>query len=361
MIYSDYIKHLEEIQANIRNKSGVRFKGISGVPEAIKEQRKATYKAQKAFSMQSHLQLQPLHSILDVKVLDGAKLGQHPDFVHLKGTEDVEYHNIVSVFIDIKGSTNLFKKYDLPDVYTITNTMQSAAIHTCLALGGHIQRLQGDGVFAYFGEKGMDRKEAVNRAVLACSLFTYFVANDIKHSFLDDDIKNIAIRIGIDFGEDEDVLWANFGLADVSELTTLSLHTSLSSKMQTKARRNGIVIGKNVRDLLKLTDEFFDLVYDKQGKPIYNIFENPDESFYYKIYDFNWSKFLESLPNIKKDTQGKLGIVAAEILSIDPGLQKLLSVADSIKAESAVVDRSGVVQASGTGVSPHLHKFHFKD
>lgn len=41
-------------------------------------------------------------------------IGHHPDFKYLKHTGKTEKHNIVSVFIDIKGSTNLFKRYS-PD------------------------------------------------------------------------------------------------------------------------------------------------------------------------------------------------------------------------------------------------------
>ena len=86
------------------------------------------------------------------------RLGLHPDFAHLKHTENIENHYIISVFIDIQGSTNLFAKYDPETILIITNTIQRAAIHTCLIFGGYIHRLQGDGLFVYFGGKGIDGK-----------------------------------------------------------------------------------------------------------------------------------------------------------------------------------------------------------
>lgn len=49
-------------------------------------------------------------------------LGAHPDFSHLKHSETLEDHYIVSMFVDIKGSTNLFKKYIPRTVWIITNT-----------------------------------------------------------------------------------------------------------------------------------------------------------------------------------------------------------------------------------------------
>lgn len=69
--------------------------------------------------------------------------------------------------------------------------------------------------------------------------------------FLEDGIEKINTRIGIDFGDDE-VLWANFGLMDVSELTTVNLHTSLASKMQGWASKNGIVLGQHIKDRLQI-------------------------------------------------------------------------------------------------------------
>ncbi len=243
MIYSNYTDRLKNIVSESRIKKSKlekgfsSFSGIGGLSDSYIDKKKLI-REQRNFSNNMHLNAKQLGSILNGEQLKNAKLGQHPDFIRLKGTDDVEYHYIVSLFIDIQGSTNLHRKYDLEDIYRITNTIQSASIHTCIALGGHIQRLQGDGVFAYFGGKTVAKNKAVELAVTAGSMFTYFVENDLKNIFLEDGIENINTRIGIDYGDDEDVQWANFGLMDVSELTTNSLHTSLASKMQSYRRGN---------------------------------------------------------------------------------------------------------------------------
>src|SRR5690606_12612817 len=119
-----------------------------------------------------------------------------------------------------------FREYDLETITVITNTIQRAAIHTCVALGGYIHRLQGDGVFVYFGGKGIDKKDANIKAITATSMFTYFVKNDLKKIFDQDGIEDISTRIGIDFGDDENVIWAKAGIGDCSEITTYSLHTN---------------------------------------------------------------------------------------------------------------------------------------
>ncbi len=159
--------------------------------------------------------LRPLGDLRHAKPAVEAKIGEHPDFIHLKGTKNNEFHYITSVFIDIKGSTNLHKKHNLETIYTITNTIQAAAIHTCVMFGGHIQRLQGDGVFSYFGGKSVTKEEAVEKSIQASSFFTYFVKYDLPRVFQHDGVDRISTRIGIDFGDDNKVMWASFGLGIV--------------------------------------------------------------------------------------------------------------------------------------------------
>lgn len=229
-------------------------------------------------------------------------LGLHPDFAHLKGTDDTEDAAIVSMFIDIKGSTNLFRKYSNPTIVVIQNTIQRAAIHTCLIFGGYIHRLQGDGVFVYFGGKDVQLKTASENALKAAAIFTYFVKHDLKELFSSKGIDGIFTRIGIDLGYDEDVTWAMAGTGEISEITTFSLHTSLASKMQGYAESNGIVIGDYMVNESKILSDYYSAVSirTKNNSDRY-IFEIPSEPFRYTQYDFHWEKYLKTLDFIITD------------------------------------------------------------
>ena len=361
MIYNNYTDRLKSIVAETRSKKDLK-KGYDNFTDGLSDtskNKKKLIQEQRAFSNKMHLSAQPLGKILIPEALEEAKLGLHPDFKHLKGTDDIEYHYIVSVFIDIQGSTNLYKKYELEDIYRITNTVQSAAIHTCLALGGHVQRLQGDGVFAYFGGKSLEKKRAVELAVTACSMFTYFVQNDLKNIFLEDGIEDINTRIGIDFGDDDDVLWANFGLMDVSELTTNSLHTSLASKMQAWALRNGIVTGQNIKDKLQVDEAIFDLVRNSKGEIEKRyIFEIPDKNFRYTQYTFNWLKYLKSLPFVKSGDDGKLYIVDTNDIERDREA-RLRNTASLVSSGISFLNRQGTISSDTSGVQHQPHRFHY--
>ena len=236
------------------------------------------------------------------------KLGLHPDFAHLKGTTNTENHYIASVFIDIKGSTNLFRRYTPETVLIINDTIQKAAIHTCLIFNGYVHRLQGDGLFVYYGGKSISKDKAVNQALLSTSVFSYFVKNDLKRVFDQQGVDNISTRIGIDLGHNKDVLWFDAGIGEISEITTCSLHTSLAPKMQSNAETNGIVIGDHVKD--QVTSNYQDLITPvcKRTDDVNDryIFQIPDENFRYTQYDFNWMKFLKRQEFIATDFEGRL-------------------------------------------------------
>jgi class 3 adenylate cyclase len=261
------------------------------------------------------------------------KLGLHPDFAHLKGTDKTENHYIVSVFIDIKGSTNLFSMYDAETVLIINTTIQRAAIHTCLVFGGYIHRLQGDGLFVYFGGKNIPPEVANLRALQSTSVFTYFVKNDLKNLFEEQGIDKIRTTIGIDLGKDNDVIWSMAGIGEISEVTTCSLHTSLASKMQAKADSNGIVVGDNVKTFSKLQfQELMQPVSKRTGEESDRyIFRNPDEKFFYTQYDLDWFKFLKMQPFIVTNLQGEISVKRKDAISEIRNVENLKPLASQSK------------------------------
>lgn len=251
----------------------------------------------------SNTSLQSIAWNLGVMPIQNPAIGLHPDFKHLKGTTETEEHYIVSAFIDIKNSTGLFRKYNNQTVYIITNAIQLLAINICSLFGGFVQRLQGDGVFIYFGRKGLNEGKATLHALTALSLFTYFIKNDVKLLFEQKGLDPIYTRIGVDFGTMEEVLWAMAGIDDISEITTYSLHTSLASKMQSYAKSNQIVIGKNVIKTAYIDETLYSPVEEKRY-----VFEDKERDFYYGQFIFNWNTFLSKQRFLATSYTGKIEV-----------------------------------------------------
>lgn len=250
------------------------------------------------------------------------KLGAHPSFGHLKNTNESEYHYIVSMFVDVRNSTGLFKKYDPDVVANICRTIQLATIHTCWYFDGYVHRLQGDGLMVYFGGKGISKQKAVDDSLMASSFISYFVKNDLKNLFDEQGVSRIYTRIGLDFGNDEDTLWHNAGIGECSEVTTTSLHTSLACKMQAQAESNGVVVGDNILPFKSESKDYFTYKkYKKNGSEQPYVYEIPEEYFRYKQHDFHWEKFLKNHPQIQEDENGDLTFTGPSILS-NPRVQQ---------------------------------------
>lgn len=254
--------------------------------------------------------LNPLAIMAGKKARYNEKPGSHPDFLHIKTDNTVEHHYITTMFIDIKNSKSLFKKYKPLTVANITMTLQRAAIHTCWYFDGYIQRFNGDGLMVYFGGKNITITESVNNAISAGSFFSYFMRNDLKELFNEQGIENIYTRIGIDTGDDETVLWHLAGMGDCSEITTCSLHTSLACQLQSNASSNGIMVGDNVKINTSCPNDLFSIKWnEKEGKEERYIFQIPEENFNYTQWQFNWERFLSKHLNVKMDNNKKIIVV----------------------------------------------------
>lgn len=312
-IYHSYFDRIKDsLQYGQKRSSADKvsnFSGISGLGDIQNRAKQQTKIINKSNDEELFRSLQPLSAISGIKANYHLKPGAHPDFKHI--AEDlVESHYITSVFIDIKNSTNLFKRYLPSAVANITSTIQRAAMHTCWYFNGYIQRFHGDGLMVYFGGKNISVKESINNALNAASFFSYFMEHDLRNLFLEQGVEKIFTRIGIDTGENEDVLWYQAGIGECSEVTTCSLHTSLAAKMQGYAINNGIVVGDNVKDISHLNNFLFNAVEERRY-----IFQIPEERFNYTQWNFEWLKFLKDHKQVKEDLSGNLFLSSTGINS----------------------------------------------
>lgn len=308
-------------------------------------------------SVSSGRNLLTLEGIASPYSAETSQLGVHQDFAHLLGTEQTEYHYIVNVFMDMKGSTQLNDVYDSDMLMYITNTVQRAAIHVCLWSGGHIQRLMGDAVFVYFGGKSVSKTEATRRALMATSMFTYFIKNDIASIFEEDGVENISTRTGIDFGDDNETLWGTFGTGNIIELTTQSKHTSIACHCQSNASKNGIIVGDNVIGRAELDDTLFTALRKPDGRLDY-VYEGRRKGVYYKQHEFDWLKYLKSLPFIKNAADGRLYIITPEEQEQER-LERLRQKSNGLNSGTIYTTSSGLLTTNETAVKNQPHRFHY--
>lgn len=234
--------------------------------------------------------------------------GDHPDYTRLRGTNDTALGATVTLFMDIEGSTRLPLHYDLGEVRRIKNAFMTAAIEAVASFNGHVHRLMGDAVMAFFGRKGVPIEQAVIDALNAASVIRFFVDAVIipalKREGMDDPF---GIRIGIDYGPEDKVLWGSYGYpGGAEEVTATSFHVDVAAKLQHAAGRNQIMIGQSLRRFVDVPEELLEVkTVQRAGEQVAEPFVLPNYSLpdggthNYEQRRLRWDKYLTYNPALK--------------------------------------------------------------
>lgn len=231
-------------------------------------------------------------------------IGPHPDYEHLK-IDQSERGHVTTLFVDIKSSTKLGFKHPPETVRKIKNALIESAIVIFQAFDGHIHRLQGDAVVAFFRRKDLaDTVTALDSLNAATSLMA-LLESFINPRFEAEGLDPIKIRIGID--HDPNALWGPYGIRNCVENTATGPYVDLAAKLQGSAGTNQIMIGDNVKNLLDLPDEFLLVkTYMKDGELKYDRYIYVDEN--YRMWVFNWNKYGDECEWLSRKEDGKLYI-----------------------------------------------------
>src|SRR6266496_1906379 len=200
------------------------------------------------------------------------EIGDHPDFQHLKGTTNQQFAPITTLFFDIENSTRLGLLYDPEDVYAIKNAFICTAIEIVRAFDGHVHRIMGDAVMAYFGrtvsigpEQGA--VDAMNCAAALQYFSQYVIVPKLEHTGFTE--SEFGIRVGVDYGPAEKVLWASYGYPGIEEVTATSFNVDAASKLQHAARRNQVMIGDSLIEFLDYPRELLAVQFSaRDGRKI---------------------------------------------------------------------------------------------
>lgn len=245
--------------------------------------------------------LRPLYSKGEPQLPD---IGDHPDFKDLKGTDEQVYCPITTLFMDIESSTRLSLLYPLEDVYKIKNAFIRAAIEIIKSFDGHVHRIMGDAVMAYFGGLRMSPEAGIIDGLNCASVLCYFVEQSVIPKLSALGYKEpFGIRVGVDFGKQKDVLWGSYGYPGMEEVTTTSFYVDVASKLQHAAGRNEIMIGKSIRDFVDFPKELTSVKsIASNGSKILVPYLQPNhtdtkgQAINYNQYILKWDSYLKLSP-----------------------------------------------------------------
>ena len=162
-----------------------------------------------------------------------------------------ERRQLTVVFVDLVGSTALSAQLDPEDMSKLLGDYQSTVMNGFARFEGHVAKLMGDGVLAYFGWP-MAHEDEAERAVRA-SLAVIDAVGRLKSPTGEP----LAARIGIATGVV--VVGDLIGEGAAQEEAVVGETPNLAARLETLARPNEVVIGEATRKLLGALFEVEDL------------------------------------------------------------------------------------------------------
>src|SRR4051812_38120490 len=151
---------------------------------------------------------------------------------------------LVSLFVDMRGSTRLAEKMLPFDTVFVVNRFLAAVSQAVIECGGRPNQFVGDGMLALFGLTG-NAETACRQAIRAAALISVNI--DELNRFLAHDLREpLRFGIGIHGGE---VIVGDIGYRDHMVFTALGYPVNVAARLQdmTKALSSEVVISDEVR------------------------------------------------------------------------------------------------------------------
>ena len=159
---------------------------------------------------------------------------------------------LVSLFVDMRGSTQLAEKRLPFDTVFIVNRFLGAVSQAVLECGGMPNQFVGDGMLALFG-LSTSKREACRQALRAAAMIGANV--DALNKFLEHDLREpIRFGIGINGGE---VIVGDIGYRDHMVFTALGDPVNVAARLQdmTKNLACELVVSDEVRATADLAED----------------------------------------------------------------------------------------------------------
>ena len=180
----------------------------------------------------------------DVAVIPVLPPNVGTDFVRNRQRVNIgEERYVVSMFVDMRGSTTLAEARLPFDIVFLINRFVEAASQAVIAAGGQPNQFVGDGVLALFG-LDVDPPTACRQAMRAASLVASNVAY-LNHQFATEVREPIQFGIGIHGGE---VIVGDIGFRGHTVFTALGDSVNVAARLQdmTKSLDCKVIVSEDV-------------------------------------------------------------------------------------------------------------------
>ena len=159
-----------------------------------------------------------------------------------------ERRQLTVVFIDIVGSTPLSERIDPEEFFAVIRTYRDICDEQIRHYGGHIARMIGDGLLAYFGVPQAHENDP-ERAVRA-SLAVAAAIKEQKFLLSDGSFVRLGVRIGVNTGV---VVVGSVPGEPPDRREVFGSPAHVAARLQGLASENGVVVGSSTYELTRGT------------------------------------------------------------------------------------------------------------
>ncbi|HZA61389.1 MAG TPA: adenylate/guanylate cyclase domain-containing protein [Nitrososphaeraceae archaeon] len=154
--------------------------------------------------------------------------------------------SLVIMYADLVGSTNMTMTLPVDKMATIIRAFTFEMTSTVRSYGGYVLKYVGDAIIAFF-PSGYNKLLACDKAVQCAKSMITVIKNGINPILNQADYPDLAVKIGVDEGENVIVQYGN----DLSSLIDiLGYSMSITAKITSLTKPNKITVGKDVYDVL---------------------------------------------------------------------------------------------------------------
>ncbi|QIG96233.1 AAA family ATPase [Bradyrhizobium sp. 6(2017)] len=165
-----------------------------------------------------------------------------------------ERRQLTVAFVDIVGSTPLSERIDPEEFFAIIKTYRDICDEEIKRYGGHIARLIGDGLLAYFGVPQAHENDP-ERAVRA-SLAVAAAIKDHQFPLSDGSFVRLGVRIGVNTGV---VVVGSVPGEPPERREVFGSSAHVAARLQGLAGENGVVVGASTYELTRGTFNYVPL------------------------------------------------------------------------------------------------------
>lgn len=192
-----------------------------------------------------------------------------------------ERRQLTVAFVDIIGSTPLSERIDPEEFFAVIRTYRDICDQEIRRYGGHIARLIGDGLLAYFGVPQAHENDP-ERAVRA-SLAVAAAIKERQFALSDGSFVRLGVRIGVNTGV---VVVGSVPGEPPDRREVFGSSAHVAARLQGLASENGVVVGSSTYELTRGTFSYAPL-----GRRHLKGVEEPVEAWHVEALAFSDSRF----------------------------------------------------------------------